>query len=159
MRFQAYYAVRAACAQSFAPLEHVRVCCGSIAAAHRDGGFYVFLQPLPPGAEITAECPGYAPAAVAVLPSGRGNVYLRREGVPQKQLTLLAGKPVPTGEREIAAVFTDNVQPQVLEGCTLDYGFGRSRIAGFDRISSVITLEEPLKKPLPHGMQLTIMAG
>lgn len=156
MRFQAHYVVRVASAQSFAPLEHAAVSCGGIKAMHKDGGFYVFLEPLPVEGTITVSCPGYSASQQKCRTSGRGVVYLSRNGAPRTELRLMAALPAATGEQKLTVVFTDSVQPQILDGCTLDHGFGRTRIAGFDRAASVITLEEPLTRPLPHGMQLTV---
>ena len=91
MRFCAYYVLRAAGAQSFAPLEKARVVCGELTASHRDGGFYVFLSPLPPGAEITVSCPGYSPAL-------RSSLRLRQE-MPRRFLTAVRWITASAGRR------------------------------------------------------------
>lgn len=157
MRFCAYYVLRAAGAQSFAPLEKARVVCGELTASHRDGGFYVFLSPLPPGAEITVSCPGYSTAVVKVGASGKGNAYLRQNGAPPARLDFIAAIPAETGASELTAAPAGNA-PQVLDGCTLDYGFGWTKIQHYDRITSVMKLEQPLRQAVPRGTALTVFA-
>lgn len=157
MRFHAYYVLRAAGAQSFAPLEKAHATCGGLTASHRDGGFYVFLSPLPPGAEITVSCPGYSTAVVKAGDSGRRNVYLRQNGAAPVRLAFITAITAETGADELIAA-PAGTAPQVLDGCTLDYGFGRVKIQHYDRAASVMKLEQPLKKAVPRGMTLTVFA-
>ena len=155
MKFSARYIVRAASSQTYAPLEKAQVRCGALIPLHKDGGYYVFLDPTD-GKTITISCTGYSDAEITPDPAGRSTVYLTPKGAEPLPLEALAAETTAAGASEIRAAFIGGFVPQVLDGCAIEADGDKLTISAYDSISAAITTAEPLKRQLAKGSRIII---
>ncbi len=157
MRISVSFVLRLGGADSLAPLEKAMVYKDGERAMHRDGGYYVFITPMKSGERITVSASGFLPTELHWDGGFSAAVYLSREGVQPRELTLLSAGKYDKGAQEITAVCPGGTLPAMLEGCTLKYGKHVAAIVGWNRAAGIIKLP-PLEEKITQGQSLTVIA-
>ena len=157
MRITVSFVLRAAGADSFAPLEKAVVLKNGERAMHRDGGYYVFITPMREGEVISVNAPGYQPTELRWNGESSDAAYLMSTRVPPQEIMLMAAGKYPKGAEELSVVCPGGTLPLMAEGCTLRYGKHSAVVSGWNRASGVVILP-PTVENIAQGQSLTLTA-
>ncbi len=153
MKLSLSFVLRLGGADTLEPVENARVKKNGETAAHRDGGYYVFFSPMREGERISAEAPGYSPSELCWDGGKSGTMYLHRDGLQLREVTLLSAGKYDRGAEEIAVVCSGGVLPIMLEGCALRYGGSGSNVTGWDRVSGIMRIT-PAAEDISQGQPI-----
>jgi hypothetical protein len=104
--------IRIADSETFAPVETAVVSSAGVRAMHRDGGYYVFVNPFAANSSIDISCDGYAP--ISIVASEKRTVYLKPLHTAAATTQLYVSE-YNADNRSIAIISADGELPFVLE--------------------------------------------